>query len=249
VSRTWLLAEAALREMSAAGDVTGALRGTTVLEIVSQTQKVPFAGVPATPVLSFRSEAEFSGWLSSAGSSVIRTVLYDPEFWQFTPAAEQRDPLGYATQFVRAARQHGLTPILAPAMDLTRVLAPEAASNSAGYLQVHLPAKMAQALAGGSGYVVVQSQSLERTPAVYAALLRSAVAQIMGQNSQATVLGGLSTNPTGGPVSSDELLKDLQMTGSLVAGYWLNVPTPGPSCPSCGPPDPSLGLQLLQSSS
>jgi hypothetical protein len=234
--------------MNAVGDVAGALKRTSVLQIVPQENPSGFDAIPATRVLAFRSEADLTRWLSAGGSPAINAVLYDTEDWQFTPVSEQQDPLTYATAFVKTARQHGLTPILAPAMDLSRVLAPGAASNSAGYLQVRLPAQMAQALAGGPGYIVVQSQSLERTPGTYAGLIRSAMAQVVSQDSQATVLGGISTNPTGGAVSSTELLQDLQLTSSLVAGYWLNVPTPGPACPDCGPANPSLGLQVLQSS-
>jgi hypothetical protein len=245
--RTWLLARQAISQMSAAGDVASALKSANVLEITSQADPAAFAGIGAAPVLSFRSEADFIRWLARGGSTAIRAVIYDPESWQYTPPAEQRDPFTYASQFVSSARQHGLTPILAPGLDLIRVLAPQAASNSEGYLQLRVPARMAQALAGGSGYIVIQSQSLERSPAEYASLLRSAVAQVDAANSRVTVLGGISTNPTGGPVTSAQLVEDLHLTRSLVAGYWLNVPTPGPTCPGCGPPDPSLGLQLLRS--
>jgi hypothetical protein len=235
----------ALRDMSAVGDPTAALRNSTLLEIVGETQSTLHT-VPATPVVSFRSVSSLLAWLSTTNApGQIRAVLYDPESWQFTPAAEQQDPAHYAQQFVQAARQHGLIPILAPGMDLSKVLAPSASTNSSGYLQVRLPAAMAQALSGGTGYVVIQSQSLERSPAEYLSVVQGAVAQIASQNAQIKVLGGLSTNPSGGAVTAQELLTDVQLTRGLVAGYWLNVPGAGPSCPSCGPTDPGLGLQVL----
>lgn len=235
--------------MSAVGDPAAALRNSTVLEIVSDTQST--AGtVPAIPVRSFRSVASLLVWLSTPNApGQVKAVLYDPEFWQFTPAAEQQDPRDYARQFVQAARQHGLIPILAPGMDLSKVLAPAASTDSSGYLQVRLPAAMAQALAGGAGYVVVQSQSLERSSAEFLSVLQGAVTQIGSQNAQIKVLGGLSTNPPGGPVTAAELLNDVQLTRRLVSGYWLNFPAAGPSCPNCGPTDPGLGVQILAGAS
>jgi hypothetical protein len=235
--------------MSAVGAVETALRSSTVLEIEGDSRTL-FDALPATPVLSFRSEAMFTQWLSSPDNSGdIRAVLYDPEAWQFTPAAEQQDPAVYARQFVVAAREHGLLPILAPGMDLTKVLAPASTSNADGYLKMQLPAQMGQALDGGPGYVVVQAQSLERSLEQYVALVQSAVRQIRSQNSQATVLAGISTNPSGGPVSAQQLFGTTQLTRGLVAGYWLNVPGPGPSCPACGPTNASLGLQVLEARS
>lgn len=244
-SRTWLMTSTALREMSAVGNPAAALRNSTVLELVGQA-KSTFDTVPATPVLAFRSVASLLAWLSTTNApGQIKAVLYDTEFWPFTPAAEQQDPRDYARKFVEAARQHGLIPILAPGMDLSKVLAPSASTDSSGYLQVQLPAAMAQALAGGLGYVVIQSQSLERSPAEFLSVVQRAVTQIASQNAQIKVLGGLSTNPPGGPVTAEELLSDAQLTRGLVAGYWLNVPAAGPTCPGCGPTDPSLGVQVL----
>ena len=235
--------------MSAVGDPAAALRNSTVLEIVGDTQTT-FDTLPAIPVLSFRSVASLLAWLATPNAPrQIKAVLYDPEFWQFTPAAEQQDPLNYARQFVQAARLHGLIPILAPGMDLSKVLAPSASTDSTGYLQARLPASMAQALSGGAGYVEIQSQSLERSPSTYLSVVRAAVTQIGSQNLQVKVLAGLSTNPPGGPVVAQQLLSDVQVTRGIVAGYWLNVPTAGPSCPTCGPTDPSLGVQVLMGAS
>jgi hypothetical protein len=248
-SRTWLMTSQALSEMSVVGDPAASLGGSTLLEIVGQAEST-FATVPATSVRSFRSVVALMQWLSSTSTTgQVKAVLYDPEFWPFTPALEQQDPGNYARQFVQAARQHALIPVLAPGMDLSKVLAPAASSDASGYLQVQLPAEMAQALAGGVGYVVIQSQSLERSPAEYLSVVQAAVAQIAKQSSQIQVLAGLSTNPPGGPVTAGELLSDVHLTGGLVAGYWLNVPVAGPSCPGCGPTNPGLGLQVLASAS
>jgi hypothetical protein len=246
---TLLVTAQALRDMSAVGGVETALQHTTVLEIEGVTRTL-FDALPATPVLSFRSYATFSQWMSSPNTSGdIRAALYDPEAWQFTPPAEQQDPGGYARLFVVAARARGLLPILAPGMDLAKTLAPGSTTNASSYLTAQLPAKMAQALDGGTGYVVVQAQSLERSPPQYLALVQSAVKQIRSQNSQATVLAGISTNPSGGPVSGQQLLDATQLTRALIDGYWLNVPTPGADCPACGPTNAALGLHVLEAKS
>jgi hypothetical protein len=245
--RTWLMTSQALSEMSGVGDAAAALGGSTLLEIVGQAETT-FSTVPATSVRSFRSIAALMQWLSSTSApGQVKAVLYDPEFWPFTPAVEQQNPRDYARQFVQAARQHALIPILAPGMDLSKVLAPAASSDASGYLQVQLPEEMAQALAGGVGYVVIQSQSLERSPAEYLSVVQAGVAQIASPGSQIQVLAGLSTNPPGGPVTAGELLSDMHLTRGLVAGYWLNVPVAGASCPGCGPTNPGLGLQILAS--
>lgn len=241
---TWLVTAEALREMDAIGSVDAVLRSATVLEIEGTTHTLA-AGVPATPVQSFRNDASFEQWLSAGSYGDVKAVLYDPESWSYTPVAEQQNVATYARQFVVAARQHGLIPILAPGMDLTKVLAPGSASDASGYLQLQLPAAMGQALAGGPGYDVIQAQSLERTPQEYLTVVQAAAAQVRSQNPDAMVLAGISTNPAGGPVTEAELADDVQVTRSLVGGYWLNVPQPGSSCPGCGSSDPSLGVQLL----
>jgi hypothetical protein len=92
------------------------------------------------------------------------------------------------------------------------------------------------AIAKVAGVVEIQAQSLERAPQTYRAFVRAAAAQARAANPHVTVLAGLSTNPPGPVVSS-------QQRG--VAGFWLNVPGQGPRCPACNAPRPDLARQLL----
>ncbi len=244
-SISWLVTSQALREMAAITSVGAVLRGDNVLEIAGSTG-ASFPGVKATTVMAFRSFLALEAWLQGASApGTVRAVVYDPESWTFTPLAEQQNVGSYARQFVAAARLHGLIPILAPGLDLSRVLSPGSGSVSSGYLMANIPEEMGAALAGGTGYVEIQAQSLERVAGPYTSLVSDAAKAVLSRDPQATVLAGLSTNPSGGPVSLAEILADIKETRSLVTGYWLNVPGVGTSCPDCAPPDPSLGAAVL----
>lgn len=243
--RVWLVTAQALQGIDSHGGLAGTLRRGRVLEIQGPGGGW-FALSGALDVRSFRSLGALQGWLDSGNLGAVKAVIYDPEHWSFTPAAEQRDPAGSARAFVKAARAHALVPILAPGLDLAEVLSPRAGSTAGGYLSARLPAEMAQALLGGTGYIDIQAQSLERSTSAYSALIETALTQIHTVDPAATVLAGLSTNPPGGAVGADQLLAAVNSTASLVAGYWLNVPGRGASCPSCGPPDPGLASQLLE---
>ncbi|HXZ99324.1 MAG TPA: hypothetical protein VEK76_03150 [Candidatus Binatia bacterium] len=243
---TWLVTAEAVREMSRYGDLSSWLAGDTVLEVVSQGA-TPVPGFAAQPVVSFRSYQAFSAAVSSGAIPTwARLALLDLEHWTFTPLTEQENPSDYETVFVRLARSHGLTPILAPGLDLTQTLAPGSASPEAAFVALGLPAEAAQALAGGPGYIDLQAQSLEGSSTSYSSFVTEARAQVTSTDPSAVVLAGLSTNPSAGPVDLTELSSDVSATRSLVAGYWLNVPSPGAACPGCGPANPQLGALLLQ---
>ena len=240
---TWLLTTQAIREMEAFAPVTTTLGSATVLELVGSSGTL-YPGLAARKVVSFRSESEFSQW--SAGGGRPAAVLFDPEHWSFTPRAEQLSVGVYASRFVSLARSRSETPILAPGLDLVEALGPGAGTLASRYLGLGIPREMARALAGGRGLLEIQAQSEERSPAAYRDLVAGAVAQVRSAGSSVEILAGLSTNPEGGPVTEKELAADVRATEGLVSGYWLNIPTPGASCPSCAAPNASLGAALLQ---
>jgi hypothetical protein len=60
-----------------------------------------------------------------------------------------------------------------------------------------------------------------------------------------TVLAGLSTNPPGAAVTSQQLTAAIRATSGVVSGYWLNIPGRGPRCPTCNTPRPDLARQIL----
>ncbi len=94
--------------------------------------------------------------------------------------------------------------------------------------------------------IEVQAQSLERSAATYAAFVREAAGQARAANPGVSVLAGLSTNPPGPVVTSQQLAAAMQASHSSVDGYWLNIPSPGPRCPTCNPPRPEVGIAALR---
>jgi hypothetical protein len=220
------------------------LQGALVYEILQPGQQ-PLAGITAKPVVTFASatalEDAVTGGRLPAGTYA---VLYDPEAWSFTPVAEQRDPVQAATRAAAVAHAHGLRLIVTPALNLTTFLAP---GNQQPRWQAFLDLNLVGRLAGVADIVELQAQSLERDTVAYTAFVRAATSQASTANPRIIVLAGLSTNPPGAPVDSQQLTAAVQATQSMVDGYWLNVPGPGPRCPTCNDPRPDIAIQTLQS--
>jgi hypothetical protein len=172
-----------------------------------------------------------------------RAILYDTEAWTFTPAAEQSDPVQATTTAAELAHAHGLQLIVSPALDLTSVLA---SGSSTPQWQQFLDLKLAGEIAKVADVIELQAQSLERSPATYATFVLEATAQARAANPDVTVLAGLSTNPPGAVVDSQQLAAAIQASWPSVDGYWLNIPTPGPRCPTCNPPRPDVGIAAMR---
>jgi len=110
------------------------------------------------------------------------------------------------------------------------------------FLDLRLIAHLAQV----ADVVELQAQSLERNTATYTSFVRQAAAQARAARAGVTVLAGLSSNPSGPPVTSGQLTDVIRSTRSLVDGYWLNIPGQGARCPSCSAPAPGVAQQALQ---
>ena len=221
-----MLTRSALSQMLSEPSVAAKLERTRIDELLQPGQH-PLSGVDATPVVSFSSVAALRSALAGNGLPAgTQAILYDPEVWAYTPAAEQRDPVLAAGQAARLARSRGLQIIVAPAMNLTMVLDPgSSAPRWQTFLDLHIIGSMARV----AGTVELQAQSLTANPKV-------------------TVLAGLSTNPPGTAVDSQQLTAAVQASRSDVDGYWLNIPGSGPRCPTCNVGQPELGAAVLSSS-
>jgi hypothetical protein len=170
-------------------------------------------------------------------------VLYDPEAWAFTPAAEQQNPVQAATAAAAVAHAHGMRFIVAPALDLTTVLAQGGTGPDwRQFLDLDLVGRLAKV----ADVVELQAQSLEQDTSVYTAFVQAAAAQASAARPGIDLLAGLSTNPPGVPVEARQLTSAIQATRSLVDGYWLNVPAPGARCPACNAPRQDIAVQTLQ---
>ena len=60
------------------------------------------------------------------------------------------------------------------------------------------------------------------------------------------ILAGLSTNPPGAEVTSQQLTAAVHATRGIVDGYWLNIPGRGSRCPTCNSPRPDVGRAALR---
>jgi hypothetical protein len=237
-----MLTRSALDQMLSNPWVRVRLERTRIYELLQPGQE-PLSGVDATPVVTYPSVPELRSALEDnslpAGTGA---VLYDPEAWSYTPAAEQRNPVQAATQAAALAHARDLKIIIAPALNLTTVLDP---GSSAPRWQTFLNMDLAGPMAKIADIVELQAQSLERDPAAYAAFVRAAAAQARADNRNVTVLAGLSTNPPGAAVNSQQLTDAIVASRPDVDGYWLNIPGQGPRCPTCNADRPDLGVAVL----
>ncbi|HEV2375370.1 MAG TPA: hypothetical protein VGS19_24820, partial [Streptosporangiaceae bacterium] len=219
------------------------LSGSHVYQLLQPGQS-PLAWPGSVPVVTFSAVGQLEQAVTSHRLPVgIRAVLYDPEAWSFTPAAEQRDPVSAARRAMAVAHAHGLELIVTPALNLTTVQG----SGQGTRWQQFLHLGLAGALARTADVIELQAQSLERDTSVYEQFVREAAAQARAANPRVKLLAGLSTNPPGPPVSSQQLAAVIQATKPIVAGYWLNIPGKGPRCPTCNAPRPDIAQALLRS--
>ncbi|MGD0927658.1 MAG: hypothetical protein ABR926_20970 [Streptosporangiaceae bacterium] len=239
----WMLTRTALTQVASEPAVLAGLQRSRVLEILPTGQK-PLAVAGAQPVVTFSSISELdqavSGGQLPAGT---RAVLYDPEVWAFTPRGEQLDPAGAAGRARDIAHAHRLALIVAPALNLTTVRAdPAGGPRWRQFLRLGL----AGAIAKVSDVLELQAQSLERDPSTYATFVRDAAAQARAANPRVAILAGLSTNPPGAEVTSQQLTAAIHATRGIADGYWLNIPGRGPRCPTCNSPRPDVGRVALR---
>jgi hypothetical protein len=238
----WLLTRAALSQVIAGTPGEGVLSGSRLYELLQPGQQ-PLSGIAADPVITFASAATLEqaveGGQIPAGTY---GVLYDPEAWSYTPASEQRDPAAAAAAAAAVAHAHGLQFIVTPALNLTTVLAPGSGARWQAFLQLGLIGELAKV----ADVVELQAQSLERDAATYAAFVSAGTAQASAAHPGVTVLAGLSTNPPGAEVTTEQLLSAIQATRSIVDGYWLNIPGQGPRCPTCNASRPDIAIQTLR---
>ena len=172
----------------------------------------------------------------------VRGILYDNEGWDFTPAEEQRDPRTFMRMSAQLVHAHHLLFIAAPAVTLTRVLAPGPEKRYDAYLRLHLAADSARF----SDVYNIQAQGSERNLERYSTFVKSAAEQARAANPKVVVLAGISTNPSGQRVTADDILNAITSTRSYVDGYWFNIPKPSAYCPGCNDFRPDLAIQVFQ---
>ncbi len=174
--------------------------------------------------------------------SGVAAVYYDAEHWSFTPMNEQQDPSVYYAMAAQLAHANGYSFLAVPATDLVKSLEPNyAGSIYPEFVQLGIPGDAAKF----ADVYEMQSQGSEMALDVFTPFVEDAAAQAHAANSSVHVLAGLSTNPSSGDPTAQQLLDAVLATRGTVEGYWLNVPAPGPYCPSCNPQRPDLAAALL----
>lgn len=239
----WMMAASGLtllEEAAGPAVVKRYLDGPQTTIITSGTIPAGVASWNVTFALDTKSLADIRSGLAGL-SSRITMILYDPEDWAYTPLSEQTSVGAATRQAAALAHAAGRDLIVAPATNLAEVTDPGVSAATAFMSSGDLGK-----VAPSANWVEIQAQGLERNSARYSAYISQAAGQIRAANPNAVIYAGLSTNPSGGPVTAAELLRDVNATSSQVTGYWLNVPTPGAACPACGEPRPQVGLDLLE---
>jgi hypothetical protein len=208
------------------------------------------AGLDAIPTASFGSVAEMEAAARTGDlPDDAGALLYDPEHWSFTPEAEQLDVAGSVARGLAVTRPAGLLLLAAPAVTLARALQPP----RGGLLRLRPPDRYdafldlgIAALAAAADVVEIQAQGAVRDTERYARFVAAAAEQVRATNPAAHLLAGLSTNPPGEPVDAAMLGRAITASIGTVEGWWLNVPSPGPRCPTCNPPRPDVGIAALR---
>lgn len=214
-----------------------------VVELVPiDSQPLRPAGLSVTPAFTVDSVTVLESLIdNNAVPSWARSVLFDDEAWSLTPINEQLFPAKAAAWAANLAHGHGLSLWCAPALDLVPALDPTAPTYWQGYLSLDLAGQMGRVCNG----LDLQAQSLERNAQIYDKFVVQAAGQARTAQPGLALTAGLSTNPPGPTVTLSELEAALTATISVTRGYWLNIPAPGPWCPTCAPADPALGVDLL----
>lgn len=172
---------------------------------------------------SWASEARFEADLA-AGTipGTVRAVMYDPERWEQTPEAEQRDPVAAIEAFAAAARRAGYQVIVTPHPSLVTVPGAVCGLRAAEtVIDAFLRCGITGSAARVADVVEVQAQYLETDPKVYAAVVGQAAEQARASNPNVLVIAGLSTRFA---ATSATLVDAWTSVRGVVDGHYLAVP-------------------------
>ncbi len=196
----------------------------------------------AVAVRSFTSYATLAAACESGSLEPgVGALLYDCEAWRFTPEEEQRDVGAFTEKAARLAHERGLLLIAAPAVDLTRVLAPGPERRYDAFLRL----RIAAGSAGPADAFVIQAQgSLLRLP-LFTKFVRDAARQARTANPRVLVFAGVSTNPSGQRVGAEDVARAIGATRALVDGYWMNVPQRSAYAPKVNDYRPDIAIEVF----
>lgn len=170
-------------------------------------------------------------------------VIVDLENWPRTPQPQRQDPFAAYRRAAEIAKAHRQWIVATPATDLVRSVDPSYRGKMyPEFIRLHL----AERIAPYAKVYEIQAQGAERNPALYRSFVAAVSQQARKAHPGITVLAGLSTSPGGRPVPATVLERDIARTRELVAGYWINIPQAGKTCPHCGKAHPEVAVRVLQ---
>src|SRR3954452_9099667 len=197
-------------------------RRTFVIGTHADQNSVP-TGYQSVPTVLYSSLASLTRDIDTGRiDRSVDALVYDPEHWAKTPAAEQVAPIQAMNQFVALARSHGYTAIVAPGRDL--VLNDRATCHkSAGQLvdQAYLDCQLPRAASNATAVVIQAAPEQDSVPAIRL-LLHGVASQLRG--AQPHVITTLSsTSPTpGAQVWPAALIRASAAELSYADGLMLN---------------------------
>jgi hypothetical protein len=153
-------------------------------------------GLSTSATMYYSSYAQFQSDLNSGAISYpYKWVMYDPEGWASTPAAEQQDPVKYLGLFASLAHQHGYKVIETPARDLGNVatVCPLNTRTGENLDQWYVRCKIAAAAAAADVFVV-QDQVNTTNVTEYDWLFSQARSQAVAANAAVQVDAEVSAN-------------------------------------------------------
>jgi hypothetical protein len=198
-------------------------------------------------VVMNRAEAVIA--LGSPGAELdgVEGIVYDTDSWELTPVVERRTLPAVTGEIARLAHGRGLKLISAPGIGLLRTLRPGIADvfSPSGF-RAFLELQLIGALATRSDVVVLQSQGLSADAVNFKWFVQEAAGQARRANPRVEVIALLATTVRGHQVSGSQLSQLVSITESIVDGYWLHISAPSLRCPSCGPANPEVGIDLFR---
>lgn len=238
----WILNGPALPVLAADARANRVLHNAQPLVMQRDGDPAVPAAWNALPMRSFTSYAHIErAFESNAVDPHVRAIMYDNEGWNFTPPEEQRDPRGFTRKAADLVHAHHLLFVSAPAVTITRLLAPGAQKRYDAYLRLMIAADSARY----SDVYDIQAQGSVRNIARYSEFVKRAAAQARAANPKVMILAGISTNPSGQRVTADDILHAIDATRDNVDGYWFNIPQPSAYSPNCNDFRPDIAIDVF----
>ncbi len=220
----WIINQAYLQNiLAAAPDVAPLFDGTGSWMLCTPTVAPPSVSVSIAPVGNYKSFAQAQ---ADSINSNFKWLLYDPEDWSFTPAAEQQDPRQYTQRFGQWAHHNGYQVIMAPARDLANTDTVKPKNPGERLDDWYLRTSLASDGARHADVFSIQSQADTILDLPSYTTFDNFVtganndAKSLSGNPYCNRLAGVSTNYG----TAAQMAAAAKSVSSLVGGFWLNVP-------------------------